>query len=191
VLKEHFGHLPLVALEEPDDINRFKTDSDYAEDVEIASVHRVLERLRAAINWGRAQSPPLFAKSPFHRFGVWLDKKAETTRDRRVHPDEEQRLLSTALTSMNTPEHQFVGPLLHDRIVGALELCCRRGEMLLIQNRRVDWTTHQIGIPGATAKDRENRRIPFDPDGRLAQVLKRRADLGPLACVLVSSAKTD
>ena len=183
MLKEHFGHLPLVALEEPDDINRFKTDSDYAEDVEIASVHRVLERLRAAINWGRAQSPPLFAKSPFHRFGVWLDKKAETTRDRRVHPDEEQRLLSTALTSMNTPEHQFVGPLLHDRIVGALELCCRRGEMLLIQNRRVDWATHQIGIPGATAKDRENRRIPFDPEGRLAQVLKRRADLGPLAYV--------
>jgi integrase len=183
VLKEHFGHLPLVALEEPDEINRFKTDSEYAEDVEIASVHRVLERLRAAINWGRAQSPPLFAKSPFHRFGVRLDKKAETTRDRRVHAEEEQRLLATALAAMNTPEHQFVGPLLHDRIVGALELCCRRGEMLLIQNRRVDWTTHQIGIPGATAKDRENRRIPFDPDGRLAQVLKRRSALGPLAYV--------
>jgi hypothetical protein len=31
---------------------------------------------------------------------------------------------------MNTPEHQHAGPLLHDRIIGALELCCRRGEML-------------------------------------------------------------
>ena len=67
-------------LEEPDEINRFKTDSEYAEDVEIASIHRVLERLRAAINWGMAQTPPLFAKSPFHRFGVRLNKKAETVR---------------------------------------------------------------------------------------------------------------
>ena len=44
ILKEHLGHLPLSALEEPDEINRFKTNSDYAEDVEIASLHRVLER---------------------------------------------------------------------------------------------------------------------------------------------------
>ena len=84
---------------------------------------------------------------------------------------------------MNTPEHQFVGPLLHDRIIGALELCCRRGEMLLIQNKRVNWDTYQIGIPGATAKDKENRRIPFNPKGRLAAILKRRATLGPDAFV--------
>ena len=77
----------------------------------------------------------------------------------------------------------FVGQLLHDRIIGALELCCRRGEMLLIQNKRVNWDTHQIGIPGATAKDKENRRIPFNPNGRLAAILKRRATLGPEAYV--------
>lgn len=41
--------------------------------------------------------------------------------------------------------------------------------------------THQIGIPGSTAKDRENRRVPFDSDGRLAAILKRRESLGPLA----------
>jgi hypothetical protein len=29
-----------------------------------------------------AQTPPLLAKSPFHRFGVRLNKKAETMRDR-------------------------------------------------------------------------------------------------------------
>jgi integrase len=178
VLKQHLGHLPLSALEEPDEINRFKTDSDYAEDLELASIHRVLERLRAAINWGMAQTPALFAKSPFHRFGVRLNKKAEVARDRRVSRDEEKRLLDTSLKEMNTPEHQYAGEMLHDRIIGALELCCRRGEMLLIQNKRVNWDTCQIGIPGATAKDRENRRIPFNPQGRLAAVLKRRADLG-------------
>jgi integrase len=73
--------------------------------------------------------------------------------------------------------------LLHDRFVGSLELCCRRGEMLLIQNKRVHWDTCQIGIPGATAKDKENRRIPFNPNGRLAAVLQRRATLGPDAYV--------
>ena len=57
---------------------------------------------------------------------------------------------------MYTAEHQFVGPLLHDRIIAALELC-RRGEMLMIQNKRVNWETCQIGIPGPTAKDKENR----------------------------------
>jgi integrase len=183
ILKEHLGQLPLSALEDADEINRFKTDSDYVDDVEIATVHRVLETLRAAMNWGMAQTPPLFNKSPFHRFGVRLNKKAETTRDRRLLRDEERRLLDAALQKMNTAEHGFVGALLHDRIIGALELCCRRGEMLLIQNKRVNWETYQIGIPGTTAKDRENRRIPFNPKGRLAAVLQRRATLGSEAYV--------
>jgi len=88
---------------------------------------------------------------------------------------------------MNTAAHRSVGEMLHNRIVGALELCCRRGEMLLIQNKRVNWDTCQIGIPGATAKDRENRRIPFNPKGRLAAILERRAVLGPDAFIFGSA----
>jgi integrase len=187
ILKEHLGHLRLTALEDPDEINRFKSESDYAEDVEVASVHRVLERLRAALNWGLAQTPPLFARSPFHRFGVRLNKKAETARDRRVSREEEKRLLDTALSVMDTARHMYVGEMLHDRIIGALELCCRRGEMLLIQNKRVNWDTCQIGIPGTTAKDKENRRIPFNPKGRVAAILERRAALGPDAYVFGSA----
>jgi integrase len=152
ILKRHLGHLPLQSLEEPDDINQFKTDSDYAEDVELATMHRVLETLRAAMNWGMAQTPPLFAKTPFHRFGVRLNQKAETSRDRRLSRDEEKRLLDTALGKMNTPDHQFVGPILHDRIIGALELCCRRGEMLLIQN------SGSIGTPVRSASRARRRR---------------------------------
>lgn len=56
----------------------------------------------------------------------------------------------------------------------------------MIQNRRVNWETCQIGIPGATAKDKENRRVPFNPEGRLAAILKRRAALGPDAFVFGS-----
>ena len=59
--------------------------------------------------------------------------------------------------------------------------------MLLIQNKRVNWDTCQIGIPGATAKDRENRRIPFNPKGRQAAILKRRDTLGPDAFVFGST----
>jgi integrase len=183
VLKKYLGDLPLDSLEDPDDINEFKTESDYAEEVELATMHRTLETLRAAMNWGLAQTPPFFKKSPFHRYGVRLNKKAETMRDRRLSREEEKQLLDTALQKMNVGEHQWAGPLLHDRIIGALELCCRRGEMLLIQNKRVNWDTGQIGIPGATAKDKENRRIPFNPNGRLAAILERRKTLGPDAYV--------
>ena len=80
---------------------------------------------------------------------------------------EEQALLAACRT-MNAAEHKRVGPAMHDRVIGALETCCRQGEMLRIQNRHVDWPQHQIVIPGANAKDAENRRIPFDPKGRLA-----------------------
>jgi hypothetical protein len=187
VLKRHLGELPLDALEEPDAINRFKSGSEYAKRVELATIHRTLETLRAAMNWGMAQTPPLFKKSPFHRFGVRMNKKGETVRDRRLSREEEKKLLDAALQKMNTPEHQFVGPSLHDRIIGALELCCRRGEMLLIENKRVNWDSYQIGIPGATAKDKENRRIPFNPEGRLAAILQRRAKLGPDAYVFGSA----
>ena len=185
-LKQYLGELALDALEEPDEINRFKTESDYAEEVEISTVHRALETLRAAMNWGMAQTPPLFRKSPFNRFGVRMNKKLETMRDRRLSRDEEKRLLDTALQKMNTGEHRLMGPLLHDRIIGAIELCCRRGEMLLIQNKRVNWETWQIGIPGAATKDKENRRVPFNPEGRLAAILRRRSALGPDAFVFGS-----
>jgi integrase len=134
-----------------------------------------------------SQTPPLFNRSPFHRFGVRLNKKAETARDRRLTRDEERRLLDAALQKMNTAEHRFAGVLLHDRIIGALELRCRRGEMLMIQNKRVNWKTCQIGIPGATTKDKENRRIPFNPKGRVAAILERRAALGPDAFVFGSA----
>jgi integrase len=72
---------------------------------------------------------------------------------------------------------------MRNRIIGALETGCRLGEMLKIQNRRILWDTHQISIPAAHAKDAESRRIPFEPNGRLAQVLNRRRFLGPKAYV--------
>jgi integrase len=87
---------------------------------------------------------------------------------------------------MNSVEHKWVGPAMRDRILGALETCCRQGEMLRVRNRDIDWTQHQIIIRGATAKASENRRVPFDPHGRLAPILKRRSGRGPGAFVVGS-----
>ena len=84
----------------------------------------------------------------------------ETKQDRRIHREEEHRLPPACVT-MTSAEHEFVGPAMHDRLIGALETCCRQGEMLRIQNRHVEWPQHQIVIPGANAKDAENRRMTY------------------------------
>jgi integrase len=182
-LRASLGELPVTVLEKSGEIARFK--AEYRCGHEVATVNRALGVLRAAINWGRFQDPPLLATTPFHRFGVTIKAKDETKRDRRIHRDEEQALLA-ACTTMNSAEHKFVGPAMHDRIIGALETCCRQGEMLRIQNRDVDWTQYQLVIRGVNAKDSENRRIPFDPHGRLAPILKRRASFGASAFVFGS-----
>jgi integrase len=113
---------------------------------------------------------------------VKIKTKGETRRDRRVSADEEQRLLNAA-GQMDSAEHGFVGSAMRDRIICALETGCRRGEMLLIRNRHVDWQSHVISIPAEHAKDGEARRIPFRRIGRLAEVLERRRFLGPDAYV--------
>ena len=41
--------------------------------------------------------------------------------------------------------------------------------------------------PRRDSKDKENRRIPFNPNGRLAAILKRRSTLGPEAYVFGST----
>ena len=98
---------------------------------------------------------------PFHRFGVTNKIKDETKRDRRVGLQEERALLA-ASSQMSGPEHKYVGPLMHDRLIGALETCCRKSEMLRVQNRHVDWEHHQIAIPGRHA----NRCLPQPLDWR-------------------------
>src|SRR5438105_2977557 len=184
-IKAVIGALPVTALEKPANILRFK--AAFRKGRAIATVNRALSTLRAAINWGRFQDPPYLTTTPFHRFGVSIKVKEETKRDRRLGVQEEQALLA-ACSAMNGADHKYVGSPMHDRLIGALETCCRRGEMLRIQNRHVDWERHQIAIPGSHAKDRENRRIPFDPQGRLAPILKRRASLGPSAFVFGTDA---
>ena len=56
-LKASLGSLPVTALEKPADISRFK--AEYRQGRNVATVNPALGVLRAAINWGRFQDPPL------------------------------------------------------------------------------------------------------------------------------------
>ena len=44
-----------------------------------------------------------------------------------------------------------------------------------------------VSFPSATTKDKENRRVPFNPKGRVAAILEPRAVLGPDAFVFGSA----
>jgi hypothetical protein len=52
-----------------------------------------------------------------------------------------------------------------------------------MRNRDVDWKNQWITIRAQNAKDFENRNVPFEADGRLAQLLQRRCFLGPDAYI--------
>jgi integrase len=70
------------------------------------------------------------------------------------------------------------GQEMKDRIIGALETGCRQGEMQKIQNSDIDWRSHEIKIAKAHTKGSVARRIPFEPNGRLAEILGRRRFVG-------------
>ena len=72
---------------------------------------------------------------------------------------------------------------MRDRIIGALDTGCRRGEMLKIQSKHVDWRHRWIRILKENSKSEVARVIPFEPGSRLEKLLRRRAFLGPEAYV--------
>jgi integrase len=75
------------------------------------------------------------------------------------------------------------GDEMRDRIIGALDTSCRRGEMMKIQNKHIDWQHRWIRILKENSKAEVARVIPFEADSRLEKVLRRRAFLGPDAFV--------
>lgn len=121
-------------------------------------------------------------RSPFHRHGIVISTKREAQRSRRVYAAEEKTLLD-ACVLIDTPEHWYAGREMQPRIVAALDLGVRRGEMLAIRNRDVDWVKCRVTLRGETTKSAKTRAIPFDPKGRLATILEARRFLGPEAYV--------
>ena len=75
------------------------------------------------------------------------------------------------------------GDEMRDRIIGALDTGCRRGEMMKIQNKHVDWQNRRIRILKEHSKTEVARVIPFEQGSRLEKLLRRRVFLGPDAYV--------
>jgi integrase len=142
-----------------------------------ATINRFLSQLRHMIGWAIGRS--LLERSPFGRYGIKVRTRAETRRERRLSPAEEEQLLKACDTLQAQPRHEHLGAVMRYRIIGALDTCCRQGEMLRIQNNDVDWQRHWISIRAEHAKDGESRKIPFEEDGRLAKILQKRRFLGP------------
>ena len=75
------------------------------------------------------------------------------------------------------------GDEMRDRIIGALDTGCRRGEMMKIQNKHVDWEHRWVKILKENSKTNVARILPFERGSRLEEVLRRRTFLGPDAYV--------
>lgn len=67
---------------------------------------------------------------------------------------------------------------MRDRFIGALDTGCRRGEMMKIQNKHVDWRHRWIRILKEHSKTEVARVIPFEQSSRLEKLLRRRVFLG-------------
>jgi integrase len=76
-----------------------------------------------------------------------------------------------------------IGDEMRDRIIGGLDTGCRRGEMMKIQNKHVEWQHRWIRILKEHSKSEMARVVPFERSSRLEDVLRRRAFLGPDAYV--------
>jgi integrase len=90
------------------------------------ALNRFKARARHFFNWAIAQG--YRDDTPFKRHGVnvvRLNTAAETVRDRRLRPGEEERLIAAA------------APHLRALIIGALSTGCRVGELLTLQWRDV------------------------------------------------------
>ena len=153
VLKKRFGDLPLGALEHPGPIEDFRTDL-VGKGRAVASVNLYLAQIRHMVNWAIGRG--FLTKTPFHRYGIRLLKGA-ARRTRRLYPDEEKRL-PAATKKMQNARHWFQGAAMRERIIVALDTGVRRGEMLRIQNKHIDWKRDPNTHPHPTGQRKEWKR---------------------------------
>lgn len=114
-----------------------------------ATVNRYLSLLRHMLNW--AVGREYLDRTPFRRGNQALVKfeRENNRRIRRVSPDEEQRLM----TSANATVRQL--------IVAALDTGMRRGELLSLRFGDIDWSEQVIHIRAEVSKSKKARTVPI------------------------------
>jgi hypothetical protein len=71
-----------------------------------------------------------------------------------------------------------VGPEMKRRVIGAIDLGLREGEMLLLQVKHVDYATWTVNLPSDMTKAAEDQ-VVFAGTERLQKMLEERRFLGP------------
>lgn len=126
-------------------------------------LNRATARARHLFNWALING--FVTDSPFRLGGVnaiRLNHAAETPRDRRLAPNDEEALLRAAK------------PHLHAVIVALLETGCRPGEILALRWRDVDLDAGLLALRGAQTKTSRPRAVPITQ--RLRAVLDMRRE---------------
>ena len=180
-LSRRFGDLDVTILESPGPIEDFKKEL-MADELKNATVNRNLALLRHLTNWAIGRG--VIRKSPFYNkltnpAGVRL-LKGENERTRRLAEGEEERLLTAAeqLWQSNHADHEYVARAMRARIEIALDFGLRRGEMLKLKNRDIDWRAKPdpiLTIQWGNAKSRRTRKIAVVSPRVLAWLDSRRA----------------
>ena len=184
-ITSRFGDRPLTDLQEPTVIEDFKSEL-MAGGLANATVNRYLAQLRHMANWAIGRG--LISRSPFYNrlrnpSGVKL-LKGENQRTRRLLDKEEEALLGAAdqLCEKHIVPDPATAKVMRARIEIAIDFGLRRGEMLKLQNRDIDWRATPdpiLTIRPANAKSRRQRRIALVSPRVRAWLESRRAVGGP------------
>ena len=171
LLRRDLGELRLKQLESEVVVDDYKKQLQ-AKGVGAPGYNRRLSKLRQMLNW--AKDWKFISTVPFSRNLVSLDTELEIGRERRLEPGEEEKLLRAADSEMKL------------RIIAALDTGMRKGEMLRVQLKRVNFKHGYVELPRRVlvkdvyrqnTKNDKTRRIPITP--RLMKMLKKRRFIGP------------
>lgn len=153
-LTAHFGN-QLVKSITHDDVERYKlkrlkTPSQRGGELSIASVNRELETMRAVMRFAQRQG--FIVRSPFEMGTPLISKADEARRERTLSRDEEERLLAAC-----RGYRAHLLPLL----ICALDTGMRRGELLKLVWRDVDFERRIITVQAINSKTARGRVVPM------------------------------
>lgn len=145
---------------------RLNTPLKNGESPKDSTVNRELEVLRRMLN----QAHDILMKVPSLK-GI-ISRKQENKRKRVIQPDEESRLLAAC----EIPDAQGRFKRLHVKpiLICALDTAMRKGEILKLEWRDVDFDKNWITLRAEITKTNEERGVPISR--RLRQELERMRD---------------
>jgi integrase len=171
ILVEHFGDRRLRAITHSDieafKLARLKVLTVRGTTRSIASVNRELEILRAILNFALRQD--WISKNPFNSGASLISKADETHRERLMTFEEEKKLL--AACEVDSRKH------LRPILIAAVDTAMRRGELLKLRWRNVDFDARSIEIEAFNTKTARARAVAMTL--RLESELKQLYENAP------------